>query len=395
MGIARESGYALLLGLASSVRRPRNLLLSAAGFLIAAITLLVLLSIPAGLDRLAGQTGRDTIVMVLDASAQSESISALSPETVQLISTLPGLAKDPSGNPLLAPQFVTSTKLQRVDGSNVDVLMRGVTPQFWNVIADSVHVVNGGKPSAGINAVIAGRSVATTQNGLHTGSSLPLRGMNWNVSGMFDANGAVWDSEIWTDFQALQSAFNAQGQVSSVWVQLASPDDSDSFLAAFKEDRRLNSARTMRQHDYYAEQIGFIAAFVRIAAAGIACVLGLGAILAITNALGMALQMRRGEIATLRALGFRSSRLAIALLFEVLTVGAASAMLAIFVGWMLLRGWSIDSSTGAYTISFQMDIPWRVMVWTLVYSLALGVLSAAWPITQTIRAPLVNALKAE
>jgi putative ABC transport system permease protein len=295
----------------------------------------------------------------------------------------------------LAPQFVTSTKLQRVDGSNVDVLMRGVTAQFWNVIADSVHVTNGDKPPAGVNAVIAGRSVATAQNGVHSGSSLPLRGIDWKVSGMFDANGAVWDSEIWTDFQALQSAFNAQGQVSSVWVQLVSPGDFDRFFSAFKQDRRLNSARAMRQHDYYTEQIGFIAAFVRIAAAGIACVLGLGAILAITNALGMALQMRRGEIATLRALGFRSNPLAIALLFEVLLVGAVSAVIAIFVGWMLLRGWSIDSSTGAYTISFQMDMHWRVMVWTLVYSLALGVLSAMWPIAQTIRAPLVNALKAE
>lgn len=391
----REIASALWLGLSSGIIRPRNLLLIVAGFLISGLTLLVLLAIPAGLQRLAGHTGRDDVAIVLAASAQNESTSTLVPEDVQLVSALPGIAHDSQGHPTIAPQFVANTKLQRTDGSMVDLLMRGVTPAFWDIVGDSIRITQGKKPRPGIAAIIAGTGVATAHNDIHVGTSIPLRGSMWQITGEFDAHGSVWDSELWTDLQALQAAFNAQGHVSSIWVRLARPAAYARFAAALRLDQRLRDTRTMRQRDYYSEQIGFIARFIRIAAVGIACVLGLGAMLAIANALGLALEARRNEIAMLRAVGFGRTTVAVALLAEVSLIGFICACVAVAIGWFLLRGYSIDSSTGAYAIRFHMTVTGAVALWTLVYLLILGLLSAIWPVMRTVRAPLLSALRVD
>ncbi len=195
--------------------------------------------------------------------------------------------------------------------------------------------------------------------------------------------------------RALQSAFNAQGQVPLVWVRLTSPAAFKQIDAALKADPRLNTAPTVLQPAYYANQVGFLVHFTRGAAIGIAVILGLGAILAIVNALALALAGRRGEIAVRRAVGFRPWNLSMALMAEVPLLALICAGIAIAFGLLALNGHAIESSNFHSSFQFRLQVtPW-VIGWTFIYTVILGVLASLWPIARAVRAPLTKTLQDE
>lgn len=395
MSIMREIAATLSFGLLSSFARPRHLALTAAGFLIVSLTLMTLLTIPAGLEQLAGRTGRDDIVIVLPSSTLDESASTLAPDRAKLIENLPGITRDSQGRPIVAPQFVVTTRLHHPDGTTGAVLVRGVTPMFWSVVGDAARVI-AGKPFAnGTNELIAGRSAIHVFAALDTGTQMQMNRSPWRVSGEFTANGSLWDSELWTDIATLQAAYNAQGQITALWVRLDSPRSHATFLRSLQADPQLQGLRAIPQRDYYALQTAFLSRFIDGATIAISVVLGLGAILAIANALTMALTSRLREIAVLRAMGYRRGTVAAALFAEVLIIGIVCAGAALLFGWLSLDGHAIDSSTAWQAIRFHMEVTLSVVGWTFSYALLLGAISSAWPIWHVVHTPLVRALREE
>lgn len=94
----REIFASLATSLAMVLERPRHTLLIASGFIVGGITLAVLLTLPAGLQRLAGSTGSSDIAVVLSGNAfTTESGNSFKPELAALVSSLPGVARDRRG----------------------------------------------------------------------------------------------------------------------------------------------------------------------------------------------------------------------------------------------------------------------------------------------------------
>jgi putative ABC transport system permease protein len=395
MRILREIASSLATGLASALARPRHTLLIAFGFIIAGITLAVLLTLPAGLKRLAGNTGSPDVAIVLSGNSFNESGGALKPEVAALVGSLPGVAHGREGQPLVAPQFVANARLRRTDGTTATVLMRGVTPVFWDVLGHTPSMRSGRSFAAGKDELIAGVGAARGFVALDTGATLSIHDTPWHVTGEFAAGGGFWESELWTDMAALQAAYHAQGAVTCLWVKLTSPAAFKTFQQALHDDPQSQGLHAMLQRDYYTEQTSFLKYLIIAAAEVIAVALGLGAILAIVNALGMALAARRRELAIQRAVGFRRAALALALLVEVLVIGAVCAAVAVLVAWLAVNGHEVGSSTGGSAIEFRMRVGSSVIGWTFVYVLILGVLSALWPIARAVRAPLTKTLQDE
>lgn len=384
------------MGLLAILARPRNGLLTAAGFLIASATLLGLLTIPAGLNRLAGRTGRNDIAVVLTSHDMSEATGGMNiAERITMIGNLPGVAHDAAGHALIAPQFVVSTKLRRFDGFRADVMIRGVAPVFWQVVGDSAKLVKGRKFSRGVHELIAGSSAVRDFVALDDGANVVIRKQPWRVTGQFSAGSSLWGSELWTDIDSLQSAWNAPGQVTTLWVRLTSPEAFNKFKSAMAGNVALRDLPVQRQTDYYRWQIGFIYRYAHIAAWGISVLLGIAAILAINNALHMALTARQRETAVLRSLGFRQLPLALGMFVEVIVIGLACAIIVIAMGWLVLDGRHVSSATFFQSIDFPLFIGPSVMLSTITYTIVLGALSAIWPIAHAVRAPLTKALQDE
>lgn len=392
----REIFTSLATSLTTALARPRHTLLIAFGFVIAGITLAVLLTLPAGLQRLAGNTGSSDVAVVLSGNVfTSESGASFNPELAALVGSLPGVAHGRQGQPLVAPQFVVDTRLRRNDGTTATVLLRGVTPAFWDVAGDAISMRSGRRFAAGKDELIAGVAAARGFVALDTGATTSINKNPWHVSGEFAAGGGFWESELWTDMAALQSAYHAQGAVSCLWVKLTSPAAFDAFKQALHDNPQTQALHAERQRDYYTDQTSFLKNLITTATEGVAVALGLGAILAIFNALGMALDARRRELAIQRAVGFRRSALAAALLVEVLAIGAVCAAIAVLVAWLVVNGHEVGSSTGSSAIQFRMRVDAYVVGWTFAYALILGVLSALWPIVRAVRAPLTRTLQDE
>lgn len=395
MAFLREIASSLATGLVTAVARPRHTLLIAFGFVIAGITLAVLLTLPAGLKRLAGNSGLPDVAVVLPGSAFTESSGTFKPDLAALIGSMAGVAHGTQGQPLVAPQFVVDTRLRRTDGTTATVLVRGVTPVFWDVLGHAISMHSGHHFAAGKDELIAGVAAARGFVALDTGATVSVHNSPWHVSGEFAAGGGFWESELWTGMAVLQSAYHTQGTLTCLWVKLTSPAAFKTFSKALRANAQTQGLRAVRQRDYYTNQAMFLKEFIIVATEGIAVALGLGAILAIVNALGMALNARRRELAIMRAVGFRRGALAVALLVEVLVIGAVCAGIAVLVAWLAVNGHAVGSSATGSAIQFRMHVGASVVDWTFAYVLILGVLSALWPIVRALRAPLTRTLQDE
>ncbi len=395
MQLLRETAASFSTGFRMALARPRHTLLIAFGFVVAGITLAVLLTLPAGLNRLAGNTGASDIAVVMSGNSFEESGESFKPALAALAGSLPGVAHGRQGQPLVAPQFVVETRLRRTDGSTATVLVRGVTPVFWNIVRHAISMRSGQRFAAGKDELIAGVAAARGFVALDTGATTSINKNPWHVSGEFAAGGGFWESELWTDMSALQSAYHAQGALTCLWVKLTSPAAFTAFKRALHDNPQTQGMHAVRQRDYYTDQAAFLKYLITAATQGIAAALGLGAILAIVNALGLALAARRHELAIQRAVGFRRGSLALALLVEVLVIGALCAAVALLVAWLAVNGHEVGSSTGGSAIQFRMRVNASVIVWTFAYVLILGVLSAFWPIARAVRAPLTRVLQDE
>ncbi|MGB8636362.1 MAG: ABC transporter permease, partial [Rhodanobacteraceae bacterium] len=132
--------------------------------------------------------------------------------------------------------------------------------------------------------------------------------------------------------------------------------------------------------------------YARIAALAVAFFLGLGAIIAIGNAVSLALEGRQKELATLRALGFRNPCLAMALFIEVLLVAFSTSIIVMALVRWLASGMRFATSTGDHSFGFQLAITPQVFAWVVGYTALLGIVSAILPSVHMLRAPLFRAL---
>ncbi|HET8553775.1 MAG TPA: FtsX-like permease family protein [Rhodanobacteraceae bacterium] len=388
----REYRGALQTGLLSAMKRPRHLMLVCAGFFIASATLLVLLTLPAGLHKLAGHTGRDDVVVIVPQGID-EGSHDFSAEQVRLLDTLPGVARDATGHPLIAPQFVAYAKLQRKDGSIGTVLLRGVTPVFYRILGSTLTLGNSHRPRAGHDEFVAGSSVANSYVALDPGGNVRIGHQLMQSVGVFHAGTGFWNSELWMSQDVLQALYNSPGAITSVWVKLRSPAAYHQFKQALRSHRSLDGVQATRQTVFYEGQTRFLGRFIHIATVSVAVVLGLGAILAITNALSLALAARHHELAIMRATGYGSTALGWALVTEVWVLCAACVGIVTLVTFLFWNGHTINSSTLLHAIQFKAQLSEEVVGLTLLYTLLIGTLSALAPIRRAVRVPLVDALR--
>lgn len=397
MGVLRETAGTLRIGVALHWARVQHTLLTAACFLVAAMVLVILLTIPAGMAHVADSTGLPDVAIVLSprAGVISEADSSISSLQAAIIGTLPGVARDRAGRALIAAQLIAQVELRQRDGGMATVLVRGISPAFWNVIGSTVSITSGKLFSRGTYELIGGRAAAQRFVALEPGTITRIRDEPWRVTGTFSAGESMWDTELWTSIGSLQAAYNESGNASVVWVKLTSPAAFRNFSDAVSADPRLRPLVAVPQRSYYRRNIGFVTHFANIAVMGVATALGLGTLLAVFNALGIALVARQRETAVLRALGFHKFPIALALLAEVSVIALVCAGIAIMVSWLTISGLVVNSSTFEYAMQFSLRLTTTAAWSVVVYTLALGVAGALWPVIRTVRASLTHSLQGE
>jgi len=375
-------------------RRKVTTLLTTAGVALAVGILLVVLMLAHGFRTALIESGSPENVIVLRASATSETSSAVSREDAAILKTLPEIARGEAGLLLFATETVAAVNLPRrgQPGRSSNVTVRGITPASVP-LRRQVRLLDGRLPNPGTAEVLAGRNAARGFEGCEVGGTLQMGPQTWTVVGVFEAGGTAFESEIWGDSDLAIEAFG-RGGYSSATFALADPAlDFEPVKARIEGDKRLNLL-VKRERDYYADTARNLTTFITIVGSILIVLFSFGAVLGAMITMYAFVEARTREIGTLRALGFRRRSILLSFLIESALLSLAGAAVAALPALLLQRLTFSTTNFDTFT-----DVTWHFRMSPVIFAqgfgfaLLMGLLGGLLPAARAARLPIVGALR--
>ncbi len=352
------------------------------------------LSIAQGFKRAMTVAGSPDRAIVLRSGADSEMTSILGRDEARIIADAPGIARA-DGQALVSPElFVIVNLPKRPTMSDANVPIRGVEPPAFGVRSE-VKIYEGRMFEWGRNEVIAGRGANSQFEGLDVGASLKLGQNQWTVVGLFEANGGLPESEIWTDAAVLAPAYRRGSSYQALVVKLASAGNFQRFKDSLTSDPRLN-VKVLREIDYYAEQSRMIILLITGLGGIISALMAVGAVFGALNTMYTAVSARAREIATLEALGFGATPVIVSVLVESMLLALAGGVIGALLAWAAFDGYrtaTLNWQTFSQ-VAFAFDVSAKLLVNGIVYALIIGFIGGLFPAIRAARLPVAAALRA-
>jgi putative ABC transport system permease protein len=357
------------------------------------IVFTAVLSIAEGFRAAMQGTGDPQTVIILRSGSDTEMTSGFGGEEARLISEAPGLERGPEGVHASPELFVIVGHPLKRSGTDANVPLRGVTSAALRV-RPKTRIVEGRMFNSGTNEIVVGRAASGQFSGLTVGSSVRWGDSNWQVVGIFDAEGSVSESELWCDAKVLQSVYRRGNSYQSVYVRLASVDSFQTFKDALTSDPRLN-VTVIREPDYYSQQSQVLQTVIRSVGFSIAILMALGAIFGALNTMYSAVANRTREIATLRALGFGSSPVVISVLVEAILLSVAGGLIGGGLAWIAFDGYQTATMNwqSFSQVAFAFAVTPVLLAEGLLFAVFMGFLGGLFPAIRAARLPVVTALR--
>jgi len=367
--------------------------MTAGGIALVIFVFSAVLMLANGLEKTLVGTGSDKNAIIVRKGAESEFMSMLDRNAVSIIKSQPEVAVGPGGKRLAASEVVVLINLPKRGSSKPShVQIRGVAPESLT-LRPQVKLVEGRRWREGLSEVIVGRAVAERFQGAGLGETVRFGMRDWTVVGIFDAEGAGFESEIWVDAEQLVQAFR-RPVFSSATVQLASSSDFSTLKSRLESDPRL-TVEVEREKQYYAEQSEMMATFIRVLGIFVTVIFSLGAMIGAMITMYASVANRTTEIGTMRALGFPRRSILGAFLFESLLLafigGGVGILLASSLQFVTV------STTNFATFSelaFRFILSPTIVVESLIFSLAMGFFGGFLPAVRASRQKIVEAFRA-
>ncbi len=354
--------------------------------------LVALLAMGEGFQSVLAQAGRLDDAIVLRKGASAELNSGLSRAEVVLIAQAPGILKNSAGVPLASAEVVVVANLpKRSSGTDANVEIRGVGPQVWELRRDT-HIIEGRRFATGKRELVIGKGAQQEFAGLEVGKTVRLGLQDWTVVGVF-ASGDAHESELWSDPEVLQGAYNRSGY-QSVTLKLTDVDAFDTLKAALSSDPRL-TVDVQRTRDYYATQSEDLTRLIRILGVAIATIMGVGAVFGALNTMYAAVSTRAREIATLRALGFSATPVVISVMLEAALLALLGGALGAGLAWLLFDKYTVSTLGANFSqVVFAFQVSPQLILNGLLWALGIGLLGGLFPAIHAARQPVTRALRA-
>lgn len=366
--------------------------LTASGMALVVFVFASILMLSAGLEKTLVETGSDDNVIVTRKAANSEVQSGVERSQAAIVESMPYIATDDKGDPLLTKELVVLISLpKRGSDKPANVIIRGINPASIK-LRPQVRLVEGRFPRPGSAEIMAGSSIAKRFKGGGVGESLRFGMRDWTVVGIFDAGASGFSSEIWGDAVQLMQAFR-RPVYSSVTFKLASSADFPLLKARLDADPRL-TLDVRRETRYYRDQSEVMAKFLRILGISLTLIFSLGAIIGAMITMYAAVANRVGEIGTLRALGFQRSSILSAFLLESfllgLTGGVTGLLCASFLQLLTIStmNWQTFSE-----LAFSFTLTFEIAAKSLLFSIMMGLIGGVIPAVRASRLKIVDALR--
>ena len=350
--------------------------------------LVAILAMAKGFDASMSRAGQPDRAIVLRGGSTSELSSGMGPQEMGVVSAWPEVTAA-SGE-----LYVVADVPKRSNQSHANLAIRGVEQSAFE-IRPEISIVEGRNFGTGRTEMIAGRGAVAEFQGVEVGSTITIRNSEWTIVGMFEADGSVYESEVWTDLATAQSEFRRGGGVSSMRVRLASPDVASVLSKRAEEDPRLDLTLTS-EDEYFRNQSEGMTALIENFGYAVAVIMAFGAIFAALNTMYTAVSTRTVEIATLRALGFGGAAVVASVVLEALLLALLGGAVGAAVAYFGFNGWTVSTLGGSFSqVAFDFTVTPELLVYGVLWAVGLGLIGGLFPAVRAARLPITTALRGE
>jgi putative ABC transport system permease protein len=375
-----------------TVRKTSNLL-AIFGVALVVFVLAAALMLSAGIRKAMVSSGRDDTAIVIRKGSEAELSSSIDDPIVGLVTSQPGVAQV-NGRAAGVSETVLVVALEKVGAVGfTNVQVRGVAPESA-VLERPIRIIKGRTAKPGSDEVVIGKRLEGRFRGLSLGSSFEFRrNRPATVVGVFSADGASYESEVWADQDTLRAAFGRPGLVSSVRVKLTSASAFDSFRAAVEQDKRMG-LEALTERKYLERLSEGTSLFITVLGTVIAVFCSLGAMIGAMITMYGAVSNRMREIGTLRALGFPRGQVLFSFLIEALVLSAVGGVLgcigalavgSVEISMMNFASWS--------EIVFRLDPSPQALLVALIGAGGMGLLGGFLPAVRAARTSALAAMR--
>ena len=390
----RQTWAVLLLSLRTIPGRLSSSAVAIVGIAGVVVVFVSVLSIAAGFSaalRGAGSSGR---AIVFRSGSDSEMTSGIDGPDVDVIKQAPGIRRDGTSALVSAELYVVIDLPKRsIPDKPANVPMRGIEPAAM-AVRDEISIVEGRMLRFGTNEVIVGRGARGQFVSTGVGDTIASGQNRWQVVGVFEADGGVAESEIWSDARTLQGVYQRGNTFQIVLARLESEDAFTMFRDWLTANPQL-SVTVRRENEYYAAQSELMTQLIQSIGYGIAALMGIGAVFGAILTMYTAVAGRAREIATLRALGFDTTAVLVSVVGESMALGAIGGAIGAAVAYLGLNNY--QTSTMNFQTFSQVAFAFRVTPGLLAsglgYALAMGLLGGLFPAIRAARLPIPSALR--
>jgi putative ABC transport system permease protein len=352
-----------------------------------------MLALARGFHATLVSSGSPDNALIRRAGSSAELDGSISLDQVQVIQDAPGIARE-NGQPLVSPEAVMIAGFNLLaTGTNANVQIRGVSQETLKV-RPNIKMIQGRFFQPGLAELVIGKNVASTYEGLEYGKPISFGGQNWNVVGVFDAGGSAFDSEVWADSRVLNQVYKRpENLYQSVTVRLTSPAALNQLKDALTADPKL-TVEVDREVDYYARQSQVLTTLITVLGGLVAVIMGIGAVIGALNTMYSAVSERSREIATMRAIGFAGSSIAISFVFEALVIALIGGIVGCIVV-LPLNGFTtgtMNMQTFSH-MAFAFTVTPPLLAIGIAFALLMGLVGGVPPAIRAARRPIALALR--
>ena len=377
--------------------RPLTTVLTILGISLVSFMFCGVLMLANGIAKVLVATGEDDNVVFMEEDKFNEVMSMLSPEEVDKIENLGYFVFDEEyGEQLLSPELVGSITLPDINDTTKD---KNVTIRGTNGIAPRLrrefNLIEGEMYEMGLPNCIVGKALTKRMANCNIGDSINVAGDYFQVIGVFETGGTMYDSEIWTDIFTMRDSYNRQGVGGSiVMARLEDKNDIEALKKELDETPDLE-VKAFIEKNYYKGQSENTTGFLKYLGLFICVVFALGATIGAMITMYSAVANRTNEIATMRSLGFQAEGIQAAFLIESMMIGALGAVLGIAVASVFstfeIQMFSTVNFFGEFYL--KMTLTLLTVLYTFIFAISMGFVGGVFPSIQATRMKIIDAFR--
>lgn len=366
--------------------------LTAGGMALVVFVFAAVLMLDAGLKATLVATGQHDNVLITRRSAVSEVQSSVERAQASVIEDQPEVAMGSGGVRMVSREAMVLIGLVKHGASAPsNVPVRGIGAQGL-ALRPQVQIVAGRMFRPGATEVIVGRSVAQRFERAALGQTLRFAARDWTVVGVFDADGAAFDAEIWSDGEQLMQSFRRRS-FSALIAKLSDPSAFQRLKARLESDPRL-TVEVRRERRFYEEQSELLSNFIKVLGLTLSLVFSIGAMIGAMITMHAAVANRVREIGTLRALGFRRSSILTAFLLEALALSLLGWIAGLALASLLqLLQISTMNWQSFSELAFRFTLTPQIVMASFAFALVMGLAGGLLPAVRAARLKIVEALR--